>query len=274
MVAKLRDLKVHAVNLGVPGYGPNHVLRAFEAGLLDRYTDKHVKAVVLWIIPAHLARVTGEGSWLGSSPRYVLEDGKPHYTGSFDQHRIRNPLAGLRYLLGEQFAFVEAIGKRQRQQEQSELIVAIIARLQVLAREKFGAPLVIDDADAPRVASRRCWHAPARPPAQGRRSTVLSRLLGTKDAASFLRTMVDLLTSRHDGHRNGRNRRDDRARHYTCSGITGCSSVPRTPAGSPALVSAARIAARNRSGTTSPTSAQPAVARYTGRPATRTTGAR
>ena len=39
-----------------------------------------VKAVVTWIIPAQLARVTGDGSWLGSSPRYVLEDGKlaPH----------------------------------------------------------------------------------------------------------------------------------------------------------------------------------------------------
>lgn len=141
--AKVRDLKVHAVNLGVPGYGPNHVLRAFEAGLLDRYADKHVKAVILWIIPAHLARVTGDGSWLGSSPRYVLEGDKPHYTGTFDQYRIRNPLAGLKFLLGEQFAFVDAIGKRQRQQEQSELLVAIIARLQVLAREKFGVPLVI-----------------------------------------------------------------------------------------------------------------------------------
>ncbi|WP_204320533.1 hypothetical protein, partial [Klebsiella pneumoniae] len=34
---KLNGLKVQGVNLGVPGYAPNHLIRAFEAGLLDRY---------------------------------------------------------------------------------------------------------------------------------------------------------------------------------------------------------------------------------------------
>jgi len=135
--------RVHGVNLGVPGYGPNHLVRAFEAGLLDRYADKKVKAVVTWIIPAHLARVTGDGSWLGSSPRYVLDDGVLRFTGTFNEHRLRDPIAGLRYLLGEQFAFVDAIGRQQRQEEQIELFLALLARLQVLAREKLDAPLVI-----------------------------------------------------------------------------------------------------------------------------------
>ncbi len=141
--ARLNGGKVHAVNLGVPGYGPNHLVRAFEAGLLDRYAGQRVKAVVTWIIPAHLARVTGDGSWLGSSPRYELENGVPRYTGSFDAYRWSHPLAGLKYLLGEQFLFVDAIGKRQRQQEQIDLFVALMARLQTLARDKFGAPLVV-----------------------------------------------------------------------------------------------------------------------------------
>src|SRR5438034_1257875 len=78
--AKANDYKVRTVNLGVPGYGPNHLVRAFEAGLLDRYAGQSVKAVVSWIIPAHLARVTGDGSWLGSSPRYVLENGALRHT--------------------------------------------------------------------------------------------------------------------------------------------------------------------------------------------------
>ncbi|WP_422032826.1 hypothetical protein [Reyranella sp.] len=132
-----------SVNLGVPGYGPNHLVRAFEAGLLDRYTERKVKAVVTWIIPAHLQRVTGDGSWLGSSPRYVLENGVLRYTGSFNEHRWRDPIAGLRYLLGQQFAFIDAIGQRQRQEEQIELFLALMAKLQADAREKFGAPLVI-----------------------------------------------------------------------------------------------------------------------------------
>lgn len=141
--AKANDDKVRTVNLGVPGYGPNHLVRALEAGLLDRYIGQSVKAVVSWIIPAHLARVTGDGSWLGSSPRYVLEAGVPRHTGTFNEYRWTHPLAGLKHLLGEQFLFVDAIGKRQRQEEQAELFVALMARLQVLVREKFGAPLIV-----------------------------------------------------------------------------------------------------------------------------------
>ena len=51
-----------------------------EAGTLVEWLVKpgdKVKAVVTWIIPDHLSRVTGDGGWLGASPRYVLEDGKP-----------------------------------------------------------------------------------------------------------------------------------------------------------------------------------------------------
>ncbi len=140
---KLSNLKVQGINLGVPGYAPNHLIRAFEVGLLDRYKDKKVKAVVTWIIPAQLARTTGDGGWLGSSPRYVLENGVLHWTGSFNEYRWRNPIAGAKYLLGQQFAFIDAIGMRQRQEEQSELFVAMMARLQTFAREKFDAPLLI-----------------------------------------------------------------------------------------------------------------------------------
>lgn len=141
--AKANDYKVRTVNLGVPGYGPNHLVRALEAGLLDRYAEQSVKAVVSWIIPAHLARVTGDGSWLGSSPRYVLDKGVPRHTGTFNEYRWTHPLAGLKYLLSEQFLFVDAIGMRQRQEEQADLFVALMARLQQLSREKFGAPLIV-----------------------------------------------------------------------------------------------------------------------------------
>jgi hypothetical protein len=141
--AKINDQRVRTVNLGVPGYGPNHLVRAFEAGLLDRYAGQKVKAVVSWIIPAHLARVTGDGSWLGSSPRYVLDDGVPRYTGSFNEYRWTHPVAGLTYLLGERFLFVDAIGKRQQQEQQADLFVALMVKLKQFCREKFGAPLIV-----------------------------------------------------------------------------------------------------------------------------------
>jgi hypothetical protein len=141
--AKANGFRVRTVNLAVPGYGPNHLVRAFEAGLFDRYLDQPVKAVVTWIKPPDLARVTGDEPWLKSSPRYVLENGSLRYTGSFDEHRQRSPVDGLVYLAGKQFAFVKAIRMRQRQELQADLFLALIGRLQVLARERFSAPLVV-----------------------------------------------------------------------------------------------------------------------------------
>ena len=141
--AHINDLKVRAVNFSAPGWGPNHLVRAFEAGLLDRYAGDKVKAVVTWIIPDHLSRVTGDGGWLGASPRYVLENDKLDFTGSFTHYRWTHPLAGLRYQAGKIFSFVDAIGKRQHQAEQAELFDALLLRLRALAKEKFNAPLIV-----------------------------------------------------------------------------------------------------------------------------------
>jgi hypothetical protein len=143
LFAQANDNKVRTLNLSAPGNAPNHLVRAFEAGLLDRYLGQRVKAVVVWIIPAQLARTTGDGSWLSSSPRYELVDGKLVHTGSFYEYRLSHPIAGLKYYLGELFPFIEAIGEKQRQKEQLKLFVAMMARLQQYAREKFNAPLVV-----------------------------------------------------------------------------------------------------------------------------------
>jgi hypothetical protein len=143
LFAEAGDGKVRTLNLSAPGNAPNHLVRAFEAGLLDRYLGQPVKAVIVWIIPAQLARTTGDGSWLGSSPRYELVDGKLVHTGSFTEYRLTHPIAGLKYYLGELFPFVASIGEKQRQEEQLRLFVAMMARLQQYAREKFNAPLVV-----------------------------------------------------------------------------------------------------------------------------------
>lgn len=203
--AKANDFKVRAVNLGVPGYGPNHLLRLFDSGLLDRYTNQPVKAVVTWIIPAQLARVTGDGSWLGSSPRYALENGVLRHTGSFNEYRLFNPIAGARHLLGEQFAFVDAIGRKQRQDEQIELFVAIMNRLQQYAREKFNAPLIVIYSWPDEHAKEGAWAGAVV--TQPELVAVLSRLrrLGMQlIAVDRLTWMYDVskILIPHDGHPN------------------------------------------------------------------------
>ena len=142
--AQANGFKVRAVNFAVPGYAPNQWVRAVETGLFDALARRpgKVKAVVTWIIPHHLDRVAGEQEWLGAAPRYVVEGGVPRHTGSFTDNRLGNPLEGLRYLASGQLAFVKAIGQRQRQDEQIELFVALMLRLQALARERLGAPLI------------------------------------------------------------------------------------------------------------------------------------
>src|SRR5262249_49744753 len=66
--AKAADLKIHAVNLGVPGNALNHLVRAFEAGLLDRYSAQHVKGGITLVISPQQARRKGDGGGHGFPP--------------------------------------------------------------------------------------------------------------------------------------------------------------------------------------------------------------
>lgn len=131
------------LNFGVPGYGPNHLVRAMETGLIARNAPRDVRAVVTWIIPAQLERISGSGAWLDSSPRYVLRAGRPEFTGSFADYRWAHPVQGVLHLLRTQFAFVRAIGQDRQQSDQADLFIALILRLQELVRREFDAPLIV-----------------------------------------------------------------------------------------------------------------------------------
>jgi hypothetical protein len=139
--ARESGFKVRSVNLAFSGYAPNHLVRSFETGRYDRYRDGKVAAIVTWIIPDHLRRVTGDASWLAEAPRYELVDGVPRHTGNFSQYRWRNPIDGLLYVAGEELAFIKAIGAAQREQRQADLLVALMLHLQTLSKERLGAPV-------------------------------------------------------------------------------------------------------------------------------------
>lgn len=138
--AALTGSRTRTVNFSAPGYAMNNLVRAFEVGRLDRY--RGAAAVVTWITPSLLEWGAGDADWLETSPRYVLEDGVPRHTGTFREHRFADPLAGLAYLARKHLPFVRRIGERQRQEAQADLFVAMVVRLQALARERLGAPLI------------------------------------------------------------------------------------------------------------------------------------
>lgn len=153
---------IRGINRGVPGYGPNHLVRALETGEIERLAYQNLRAVVTWIIPAQLARVVGDGAWLESSPRYVLSGGLPEYTGSFAHNRWTSPAAGIAYLLQSNFAFARAIGARQQQLRQRELFLSLVSRLADLVRVRLNVPLIViyswpDEESHPNYSD---WDAP------------------------------------------------------------------------------------------------------------------
>ena len=134
----------HVVNLGVPGWGATHMVRAIEAGLVDKYVIGKVAAVIVWVTPPHLERVTGESSWLDNAPRYDYgADGKLHYTSTFNQYRWTHPLEGLAYLARTRLQLVLRLTNAEQERKQAKLYVDLTRRLQELVRERFDAPLIL-----------------------------------------------------------------------------------------------------------------------------------
>jgi len=134
----------HVVNLGVPGWGATHMVRAVEAGLFDKYVVGKVAAVIIWVTPPHLERVTGDSSWLDNAPRYDYgPDGKLHHTGTFKEYRWTHPLDGLAYLARAHLQIVRRFTNASQERLQARLYVDLIKRLQELVQERFGAPLIL-----------------------------------------------------------------------------------------------------------------------------------
>jgi hypothetical protein len=140
---KLRP-PAHVVNLGVPGWGPTHQVRAVETGLLDRAVIGKVAAVIAWVTPANLERTTGDASWLGNAPRYDFSaDGQLHFSGSFDGYRWSHPLDGLAYLGRTHLRVVRRLTNEAQERRQGDLLVALVARLKELVEQRYGAPLIL-----------------------------------------------------------------------------------------------------------------------------------
>ncbi len=132
------------VNLGVLGYSPAHLVRAIDTGLYDRYVEGKVAAVVTWITRLHLPRLTGDGGWLGNSPRFVLDaQGKPRFTGSFNEYRWTHPAAGIDYLARTHLASVARAVRGDLERQQVPLYFALLAELRDKVRERYNAPLVL-----------------------------------------------------------------------------------------------------------------------------------
>lgn len=144
LFAQRLNPSAHVVNFGVPGWGATHQVRALETGLFDKAIVGKVAAVIVWVTPPHLERVTGDASWLANAPRYDTgADGKLHYSGTFNEYRWTHPWAALGYLARTHFRFVRRLTTEEMDREQARLYVALTRRLKELVEERYHAPLIL-----------------------------------------------------------------------------------------------------------------------------------
>ncbi|MBS0546872.1 MAG: hypothetical protein JSR24_03925 [Proteobacteria bacterium] len=144
MFARRLDPPAHVVNTGVPGYGSTNIVRAFELGTYDKQVIGKVAAVIAWATPPLLIRVTGDASWMNTSPRYDFgSDGKLHWSGSFGTYRWTHPWAGASYYARSNVGWIRRATEEYMEREQTKLYIALMARLAELARERYDAPLIL-----------------------------------------------------------------------------------------------------------------------------------
>ena len=136
----LEDRRLHVVNFGISGYGPQQFLRAIETGIV-RARLKRSQLFVLKTAAWHAERTSCMHPGMLRSPRYVLQEGRVTYTGPCAEgldRIVREALgnsAAYRALVAP--AFVR-IGRADM-----DLYIAIVARAIEIARRDYGVPTLI-----------------------------------------------------------------------------------------------------------------------------------
>ncbi|MEE8105188.1 MAG: hypothetical protein V3T86_06605 [Planctomycetota bacterium] len=76
--------RVRVYNFAFPGHGSHQMLSALEHGVVKDIVKPAGRVhAVYWAMPDHIRRSAGYASWDYFGPRYVLEDGRPTFTGQF-----------------------------------------------------------------------------------------------------------------------------------------------------------------------------------------------
>ncbi len=138
--ADITGRKVHVLNFGFPGYGPQQFLRAIETGMFDpllNNTKLFIYETGNWLIERSACRP----GFMSRAPRYTLRDGTPFYQGAC--------LEGWRRALSDIVSgsslfsrFAGSITKPVSNAD-VELYIAEFARSAQLVKQKYGGRLII-----------------------------------------------------------------------------------------------------------------------------------
>lgn len=139
--ADLLPPDIRVLNLGFPGYGPQHFLRALETGMFDKTIGPNPKLFVFLTSPWHVERTACKALWVIDAPRYELKDGELTYKGAcFEGWKLK-----ARQFLAQSALYRLVVDPARRRTDRAEIdaYVAILGQAARLAREKYGVETLI-----------------------------------------------------------------------------------------------------------------------------------
>jgi hypothetical protein len=128
-------------NVGFHGYGAHQMLRALETGIHDKKIGDHVDLIVFQTAPWHADRSYCMPDYSTGTPKYVLIDDVPVYSGTCGRlntaYKLVRKSQIYNYFLNHvQPALVDNENKFR-------LYLAIMLKTQNIARQKYGARFLV-----------------------------------------------------------------------------------------------------------------------------------
>lgn len=139
--ADLTAHRIRVLNLGFWAYSPQQFLRAMETGAFDKVVGPDLRLFVFFTSPWQSDRVACKADYVADAPRYVLQNGKPVFSGlCFDHGRpgiegLFSHVAMLRNLF-ERYFRIATKGDIQ-------LYIAEIRRAAALTQQRYHVPTIV-----------------------------------------------------------------------------------------------------------------------------------
>lgn len=142
-VAVKTDRAYQVYNFGMPGFGPQQMLRAIEQGFVAEVIgDCEPHYIFYHTIPNHAARAAGIPAFTQGSPKYVLDEtNQPVYAGTYptdDDAHLPYPLRRIKWQLEKSRTYQNLFaGERSMTARDLDLYLAIVQQSQRLLTTQY-----------------------------------------------------------------------------------------------------------------------------------------
>jgi hypothetical protein len=134
---------VAARNFGFHGYGPHQMLRMLETGYAKDIDGKPPSVAYYLALLAHIERSAGLTQWDKDGPKYVLENGRAKYAGTFSSGKMAARYADKILVRSLIYTRIVRPYIYRLQPADRDLYIAIVAAAADQMRDRYGAKLVV-----------------------------------------------------------------------------------------------------------------------------------